>query len=276
MSELDFPTDGHVWLAQRQARRRDRVAPFTRRAHDPARGVRPRDRRAHRRRHGEPRALPLERDRRREGGVPDRARAGSALVPRRLPRDRHRAARPARRRLRRLRGGRPEVALRRSGSRVPVRAAGADPLARAGGDRVVRDGRAVLVRHGAPRVPPDRSALRARDAAGARLLHRAGRARHHQPRSRPNGSALARASSATISSLGRTSSGCRCAPHASGTRGAGSSTSASDPRPRKICHALLERDVCTDYRGDGLRISPHFFNTEEDVDRCFEELRTLL
>ena len=44
----------------------------------------------------------------------------------------------------------------------------------------------------------------------------------------------------------------------------------------KICHALLERDVCTDFRGDGLRISPHFFNTEGDVDRCFAELRTLL
>ena len=48
------------------------------------------------------------------------------------------------------------------------------------------------------------------------------------------------------------------------------------PRAAKICHALLERDVCTDFRGDGLRISPHFFNTEADVDRCFEELRCLL
>ncbi|HYF12000.1 MAG TPA: aminotransferase class V-fold PLP-dependent enzyme, partial [Actinomycetota bacterium] len=44
----------------------------------------------------------------------------------------------------------------------------------------------------------------------------------------------------------------------------------------KICHALLERDVCTDYRGDGLRVSPHFFNTEDEIDRCFEELRALL
>jgi kynureninase len=44
----------------------------------------------------------------------------------------------------------------------------------------------------------------------------------------------------------------------------------------KICHALLDRDVSTDYRGDGLRISPHFFNTEGDIDRCFEELRALL
>jgi selenocysteine lyase/cysteine desulfurase len=44
----------------------------------------------------------------------------------------------------------------------------------------------------------------------------------------------------------------------------------------KICHELLARDVCTDFRGDGLRISPHFFNTDEDVDRCFEELRRIL
>ena len=48
------------------------------------------------------------------------------------------------------------------------------------------------------------------------------------------------------------------------------------PDAGKICHSLLERDVCTDFRGDGLRISPHFFNTEADVDRCFEELVALL
>jgi kynureninase len=48
------------------------------------------------------------------------------------------------------------------------------------------------------------------------------------------------------------------------------------PDAERICHALLERDVCTDHRGDGLRISPHFFNTEDDIDRCFEELRGLL
>jgi kynureninase len=48
------------------------------------------------------------------------------------------------------------------------------------------------------------------------------------------------------------------------------------PEAEKICHALLERDVCTDYRADGLRISPHFFNTEADIDRCFEELARLV
>jgi selenocysteine lyase/cysteine desulfurase len=48
------------------------------------------------------------------------------------------------------------------------------------------------------------------------------------------------------------------------------------PEAAKLCHALLERNVCTDYRGDGLRISPHFFNTEEEIDRCFAELTSLL
>ena len=44
----------------------------------------------------------------------------------------------------------------------------------------------------------------------------------------------------------------------------------------KVCHALLERDVCTDFRGDGLRVSPHFFNIEEDIDRLFDGLRQIL
>jgi kynureninase len=47
------------------------------------------------------------------------------------------------------------------------------------------------------------------------------------------------------------------------------------PEAGKLCHALLERDVCTDYRGDGLRISPHFFTTEAEIDRCFDELASL-
>jgi kynureninase len=45
---------------------------------------------------------------------------------------------------------------------------------------------------------------------------------------------------------------------------------------REICPALLGRDVCTDYRADGLRISPHFFTTEDEIDRCFAELRPLV
>jgi kynureninase len=41
----------------------------------------------------------------------------------------------------------------------------------------------------------------------------------------------------------------------------------------RALHALFERDVVLDQRGDALRISPHFFNTEDDIDRCFAELR---
>jgi kynureninase len=44
----------------------------------------------------------------------------------------------------------------------------------------------------------------------------------------------------------------------------------------KIAEALYERDVCVDHRGDGIRVSPHFFNTEEDVDRLFDTLGDLL
>jgi kynureninase len=48
------------------------------------------------------------------------------------------------------------------------------------------------------------------------------------------------------------------------------------PDAQRICHALLDRDVCTDFRGDGLRVSPHFFTTTGDADRLFDELRDLL
>ncbi|MDQ3619227.1 MAG: aminotransferase class V-fold PLP-dependent enzyme [Actinomycetota bacterium] len=41
-------------------------------------------------------------------------------------------------------------------------------------------------------------------------------------------------------------------------------------------HLLFERNVVLDSRNDALRISPHFFNNEADVDRCFEELSALL
>ena len=43
----------------------------------------------------------------------------------------------------------------------------------------------------------------------------------------------------------------------------------------KIAEALYERDVCVDHRGDGIRVSPHFFNTEADIDRLFDALARL-
>lgn len=47
-------------------------------------------------------------------------------------------------------------------------------------------------------------------------------------------------------------------------------------RAQTVLHELFERDVVLDQRGDALRISPHFFNDESDLDRCFAELRALL
>jgi selenocysteine lyase/cysteine desulfurase len=40
----------------------------------------------------------------------------------------------------------------------------------------------------------------------------------------------------------------------------------------EVLARLLAREVVVDRRGDCLRISPHFFNDESDIDRCFEEL----
>ena len=47
-------------------------------------------------------------------------------------------------------------------------------------------------------------------------------------------------------------------------------------RAENILHELFERDVVLDSRGDSLRISPHFFNNEEDLDRCCKELAAAL
>ena len=45
---------------------------------------------------------------------------------------------------------------------------------------------------------------------------------------------------------------------------------------KRILHELFRANVVVDQRGDALRISPHFFNTTQDVDRCFGELARLL
>jgi kynureninase len=48
------------------------------------------------------------------------------------------------------------------------------------------------------------------------------------------------------------------------------------PAAERVLHALFEKDVVLDQRGDALRISPHFFNDEGDLDRCFAQLRGVL
>jgi selenocysteine lyase/cysteine desulfurase len=45
---------------------------------------------------------------------------------------------------------------------------------------------------------------------------------------------------------------------------------------KRILNALFDRDVVLDQRGDALRISPHFFNNEADLDAAFEVLGDIL
>lgn len=47
-------------------------------------------------------------------------------------------------------------------------------------------------------------------------------------------------------------------------------------KAEEVLNRLLERDVVLDSRADCLRIAPHFFNNESDVDRCFEELKSVI
>jgi kynureninase len=44
----------------------------------------------------------------------------------------------------------------------------------------------------------------------------------------------------------------------------------------KVAEALYERVVCVDSRRVGIRVSPHFFNSEADIDRLFEALSDIL
>ncbi len=48
------------------------------------------------------------------------------------------------------------------------------------------------------------------------------------------------------------------------------------PRAEEICPLLLERQILCDYRpGAGIRMAPHFYNTEEECDRAIRVLSTL-
>ena len=41
----------------------------------------------------------------------------------------------------------------------------------------------------------------------------------------------------------------------------------------RVCETLIEKNVVVDYRPDcGIRVSPHFYNTNGDIDRFFVEL----
>jgi kynureninase len=47
------------------------------------------------------------------------------------------------------------------------------------------------------------------------------------------------------------------------------------PDALSLAEALYRRDVCVDARGDGIRVAPHFFSDEAEIDHLFAELGRL-
>jgi kynureninase len=51
----------------------------------------------------------------------------------------------------------------------------------------------------------------------------------------------------------------------------GGTVSIAMPNAREVCAELLRRDVLVDYRPNaGVRMSPHFYNSDEELDRAME------
>jgi kynureninase len=49
------------------------------------------------------------------------------------------------------------------------------------------------------------------------------------------------------------------------------------PHAQALVAALAEREILVDYRPDvGLRISPHYYNTDEELDTCLDAVCELL
>jgi selenocysteine lyase/cysteine desulfurase len=52
-------------------------------------------------------------------------------------------------------------------------------------------------------------------------------------------------------------------------------TLVETPDPRRTVRALLEQGIHVTRKPEGVRISTHFYNNEEDVDRCVDALAAL-
>ena len=49
------------------------------------------------------------------------------------------------------------------------------------------------------------------------------------------------------------------------------------PNAKEVCSELLRRDVLVDFRPRaGVRFSPHFYNTMEEIDRAIETVDEIL
>ncbi|MDJ0522324.1 MAG: aminotransferase class V-fold PLP-dependent enzyme [Planctomycetota bacterium] len=57
----------------------------------------------------------------------------------------------------------------------------------------------------------------------------------------------------------------------------GGTVAVDMPHAYEVKHELLRREVIVDYRpGAGIRISPHFYNSDEECDRAIDEIRDIL
>ena len=57
----------------------------------------------------------------------------------------------------------------------------------------------------------------------------------------------------------------------------GGTVAVACPHAYEVKHELLRREVIVDYRpGAGIRISPHFYNTDAECDRAIDEIRDIL
>jgi kynureninase len=57
----------------------------------------------------------------------------------------------------------------------------------------------------------------------------------------------------------------------------GGTVSIDMPNAQEVCQELLKRDVLVDYRPKaGVRFSPHFYNTMEEIDRAIQTVDEIL
>jgi kynureninase len=59
--------------------------------------------------------------------------------------------------------------------------------------------------------------------------------------------------------------------------GRGGTVTLNVPGGPEVLNELLRREVIVDYRpGAGIRLSPHFYNTEEEIDHTLAEIAAIL
>ncbi len=64
-------------------------------------------------------------------------------------------------------------------------------------------------------------------------------------------------------------------PEADGERGG--SVVIDVPDGERVTHALLERQVIVDHRPNaGIRVAPHFYNTEDEIDLAIHAIEDIL